>query len=200
MSTSANAVAPGAPPSKKPGRKKLLIIVIAAFALLALAAGAALWLLKVRAEADDTDEAAPTHGAASARHGARSAPPVFLPLEPFTVNLADRDSDRYLQVAVTLEIEDSHFGDRLREYMPAIRHNILMVLAQKSAAELLTSEGKEKLARQIQRESLRPLGIAVDDAVEDAGDDPARKQGRRKKAAPSAYPVRSVEFASFLIQ
>ncbi len=198
MSTTANAVAPGAPPAKKPGRKKLLIVALAAVVLLLLAAGAAVWLL--RAQADDTDEGPSANGAAATRHGAKSAPPVFMPLDPFTVNLADKDTDRYAQIAVTLEIEDSHFGDQLRQYMPAIRNNILMALAQKTAAELLTPEGKEKLARQIQRETLRPLGISVDDPADDATDDPARKKTRHRKAGPPAYPVRSVQFASFIIQ
>src|SRR5574340_344716 len=169
MSTPANAIAAAAPPTKKPGRKKLLLVAVAAVVLLAIAAGAALWLLRAPAEPDDADEAASAREPASARHAAK--PPVVMPLEPFTVNLADRDSDRYVQIAVTLEIEDAHFGDRLREYMPAIRHNILMVRAQKSAAELLTPEGKDKLARQIRRESLRPLGITVDDAAQDRSEE-----------------------------
>lgn len=199
MSTPATAVADQAPPTKKSGkRKKLLLAAVAAVVLLAIAGGAALWLLRAPAEPDDADEATPARDVASARHAAKA--PVFLPLEPFTVNLADRDSDRYVQIAVTLEIEDAHFGDRLREYMPAIRHNILMVLAQKSAAELLTPEGKDKLAREIRRESLRPLGITVDDAAQDAGDEASAKKGQRKKAAPPVYPVRSVQFASFIIQ
>jgi flagellar FliL protein len=199
MSTTANAVAPGAPPAKKSGKKKLLIVALAAVVLLVLAAAAAVWLLRGQAQADDTDEAPSAHGAAAAWR-AKGAPPVFMPLEPFTVNLADKDTDRYAQIAVTLEIEDSHFGDQLRQYMPAIRNNILMALARKTAAELLTPEGKEKLARQIQRETLRPLGISVDDPADDAADDPARRKTRHRKAAPPAYPVRSVQFASFIIQ
>lgn len=200
MSTTANAVAAEAPPTKKSGKKKLLLLIGAAAAVvvLVIAAGVAFWLLRTPAEPDEADDAAPAHGTAAARHSAK--PPVFLPLDPFTVNLADKDSDRYVQIAVTLEIEDSRFGDRLREFMPAIRNNILMVLAQKSAAELLTHEGKDKLARQIRRESLRPLGITVDDAVEDADDGATAQKPRRRKAAPPTYPVRSVLFASFIIQ
>jgi flagellar FliL protein len=48
--------------------------------------------------------------------------------------------------ALTLEIDDPKTGDQLKTYMPAIRNNILMLLAHKTAGELLTREGKLKLA------------------------------------------------------
>jgi hypothetical protein len=53
---------------------------------------------------------------------------VFVPLDPFTVNLADRDAERYAQIGVTLEIEDAKVGDQIKAYMPAIRNNILMAM------------------------------------------------------------------------
>ena len=207
--TATTAVATDAPPPK-PGKKKLMLIIGAAVLALALVGGGAAWfLLKKKADTEeDADEGTPaaaTQTAAAAKHETKGAPPVFVPLDPFTVNLADREGERFAQVAVTLEIEDSHFSDQLRVYLPAIRNNILMLLAQKTAAELLTREGKELLAKQILRESLRPLGISVPDpAAEDdrAADDAAakKKKAKGKKAAPPAYPIRSVQFASFIIQ
>ena len=208
MSATATAtiVANDAPPPKA-GKKKLLLIVGVAVLALVLIGGVAFWLMKSRAAAaeDDADGAPAAHAVAKHDDAAKT-PPVYLPLEPFTVNLADRDGERFAQIAVTLEIDDAHFGDQLKLYLPAIRHNVLMTLAQKTAAELLTREGKELLARQIQRDVLRPLGIEVADpaaAAADAEHDdeaPAKKKGKRKKAAAPAYPVRSVQFASFIIQ
>ena len=81
-------------------------------------------------------------------------PPVFVPLDPFTVNLADKESERYAQVGITLEIEDAKFGDQLKLYMPAIRNNILMVLAHKRSSDLLERSGKEKLLASSYRRSL----------------------------------------------
>ena len=187
------------------GKKKLIIIVVAVLVLVLVGAGAFLALKKKPAAEDEEGADAPAAHAPAAAHKAPDHPPVFVPLDPFTVNLADREGERFAQVAVTLEIEDSHFSDQLRVYLPAIRNNILMLLAQKTAAELLTREGKELLAKQILRESLRPLGISVPDpAAEDehAADDAAakKKKAKGKKAAPPAYPIRSVQFASFIIQ
>jgi flagellar FliL protein len=39
---------------------------------------------------------------------------VFVPLEPFTVNLADREAERYAQIGMTLEIEDAKVGDQIK--------------------------------------------------------------------------------------
>ena len=208
MSTAA-ATSPAAEAPSKGSKKKLIIIVAAVLVLALVAGGAAMMLLKKKAAADDdADEpAASTHRpvpTASTKHD--SSVPIFVPLDPFTVNLADKDAERYAQVAVTLQIEDAHFADQLKAYMPAIRNNILMVLAHKTAAELLTREGKTKLASQILRESLRPLGYEVEAEAEDE-DEPetaaaaakSKKKKAKRKAAPT-YPIRAVQFANFIIQ
>jgi len=83
--------------------------------------------------------------------------------------------------------------------MPAIRSNVLMVLAHKTAAELLTKEGKEKLAKDIMRESVRPMGIELDDEEDDhaAADAPKKK---KKKKAHVESPVTQVLFSNFIVQ
>jgi flagellar FliL protein len=81
-----------------------------------------------------------------------------------------------------------------------------MVLAHKNSHELLERAGKEALAREILRESVRPLGIEVDDADEEDGhgkaqadDEKPAKKKKKKKAAP-ANPVKAVHFSNFIIQ
>ena len=76
-----------------------------------------------------------------------------------------------------------------------------MVLAHKTSDELLERAGKEKLAREIMRASVRPLGIELEDeqdqeAATDDEDPPPKK--RKKKEAYN--PVRQVLFSSFIIQ
>jgi flagellar FliL protein len=87
-------------------------------------------------------------------------------------------------------------ADTIKAYMPAIRSNVLMVLSHKTSAELLTVEGKEKLAREIQRESVRPMGIELDDEDED---NPAPKKKKKKKKHVES-PVTQVLFSSFIVQ
>jgi len=194
-------------------KKKLIIIGAAALLVLGAAGGAAAYFLK----GSDSDEADGAHSAhAAAREKSRS-PPTFLPLEPFVVNLADRDNERFAQIGITLELDDAHFADELKVYMPAIRNGILMVLAHKTSRQLLERAGKEALAREIMRESVRPLGLEFEDdepaAEETAGapaakgdndddeeeDAPAAKPKSRKKSGEH-NPVRHVHFSSFIIQ
>ena len=179
--SAATAEAPVAAP-KGAGKKKLIIIIAAVLVLVLGGGGAALFMMKKKADAaaaaaaaeEDGDapaakNATPAAHAKDAKHG---APPVFVALDPFTVNLADRDSERYAQVGVTLEIDDAKTGDNLKAYMPAIRSNILLLLSHKTAAEMLSREGKLKLARQLRTEALKPLGIiAEEDDDEDEFDD-----------------------------
>ncbi len=128
--------------------------------------------------------------------------PIFVPLDPFTVNLADRNADRYAQVGITLEIDSAKTGDQIKTYMPAIRNNILMAIADRTAADLLAREGKAQLADRVKRETARALGYAVE-AVEARPADEAGRASPDKKhrqAPAQALPVKAVHFSNFIIQ
>jgi len=190
-----------APAPNKGRKKKLIVIGAAALVLLAAAGGggayyfvqkrAAEAAVETDADGDEIEQTAPRH----AEKEKKKTPPVFLPLDPFIVNLADRDTEKFAQIGITLELDDPKFADQLKAYMPAIRNGVLMVLAHKTSQQLLGRKGKEALAAEIMREAVRPLGIEVDDT------EPAGKDGE----APSTKggepnPVRAVHFSSFIIQ
>ena len=182
MSAAAAAAPPveagEAPPPKK-GKKKLIIMVAAVvFVLAAAGGGAAFYFKKKAAAAAEAAAAEEEGGAAQQAHKVDPKhPPTFVPLDPFVVNLADRDADRYAQVGITLELDDPKFAEQLKAFMPAIRNGILMVLAHKTSQELLARAGKEALAAEILREAVRPLGIEVADAA-----DPHAKPAHGAKA------------------
>ncbi len=188
-----------APKPKKGLSKKLIIILAVVLLLVVGGAGAAVYIMKQRAAAaaaaeEGGDLADAGHDDKKKEH---KGPPTFLPLEPFVVNLADRESERYAQVGVTLEVVDAKSAEELKAYMPAIRNAVLMILAHKTAAELLDREGKVKLAEEIMRESVRPLGIEIE-APDASASAPPRKKKRSEAEASS--PVRHVHFSSFIIQ
>ncbi len=161
----AAAEIPEQAPAPKTGKKKLILIGIVVLLVLAIAGGGTVWWLKKRAHAAAV--------AAEEEGGAKVAekkidlahPPTFLPLDPFVVNLADRDADRYAQIGITLELESPAFAEQVKVFMPAVRNAILMVIAHKSARDLLGRAGKEDLADEIMREALRPMGIEVETPV-----------------------------------
>ncbi len=182
MSTAATAATEGAPAAK--GGKKKLIILLAAVLLLVLAGGgAAVFMLKKKAaaEAEAEDEGDEARTTAAAKRDPKAVP-IFVALDSFTVNLADRDADRYAQIGISLELDDTKVGEQIKVFMPAIRNNILMVLSHKRAADLMDRSGKEKLAQEVQQETERAIGF-------EAG---------KKKAGPR--PIRAVHFSNFIIQ
>ncbi len=193
------------------GKKKLIILIAIALLVVLAGGGAAVFVMKKRAaaaaaEAGDDSAAAP-HSAADA-NGHRVAP-TFVALDPFVVNLADKDAERFAQVGLTLEVDDPKFADEMKLYMPAIRNAILMILAHKSSHELLERAGKEALAAEIMREAVRPMGIEIDpdSATASVAPAPPDAEGKTKSAKaanprkPAVHnPVRRVHFASFIVQ
>jgi flagellar FliL protein len=154
-------------------------------------------------QGSDVAEQAPAK-AAVIKNDAKN-PPVFVPLDPFTVNLADRDAERYAQIGITLEIDNDKTGERIKQYMPAIRNNILMAIADRSAGELLGREGKARLADRVKQETARALGYQI--PAEEAEATPAamsegkpKPKAKGKKKAEPALPIRAVHFSNFIIQ
>lgn len=191
---SAAAAAPTDVEAKPKGKKKLLIIIIAVVLLLAVGGAGAAWYVmkqKAAAAAAAEEEAAAAEDESDGGHAKpakkkktkdkekdkHKGAPAFSPLDPFTVNLADPNAERYAQIGITLELEDAKEADQIKNYMPAIRNNILMVLSHKTSAELLDREGKEKLAAEIKTEALRALD-----------------------ADPDHAPIRAVHFSNFIVQ
>ena len=200
MST-ATAADAAAPPK---GKKKLVIIIAIVALVLAGGGGAAVMMMKKKAADAELDADGDAPAAKSAKHDPKAVP-TFAPLEPFTVNLADRETERFAQVGITLELENAAVADQIKAYMPAIRNNILLAIADRTAAELQSREGKQLLAERIRRETARALGIEVEPdevATDEAADKSADKKAvkTRKKRAAQVLPVRSVHFSNFIIQ
>ena len=186
--------AAGAEVSKPAKNKKMLIIIVAAVVLLALVGGGAfLYINKQRAaaaaayeEGGGEPEATP-----SASRDVEKTPPVYLVMDNMVVNLADEGGDRVAQVGITLQVRDAKASDTVKAYMPTIRSGVLLLLSQRTAAELLSAEGKQKLIEDILREASRPYGGG------EAEPEPGTKA--RKKAKVD-YPVIGVLFSSLIVQ
>lgn len=207
MSAAAAAASPAETDTGTPARSKKKLVLFIAIALVALlvVGGATLVLMKVKAARAAILGDSATTSLADDTHPARrdpDHPPVFLALDPFVVNLADRDADRYAQIGLTFEVADAEFADRLKVYMPAIRNTVLMILAQKTSADLLDRAGKEQLATQIQREAAQTMGIEVAGPPTQPGAQVAKvpKAPVARKAATGSNPIRHVLFSNFIIQ
>jgi flagellar FliL protein len=124
-------------PAAKP-KKKLLIIAVAAVILSASAGGAAWYFMKGKPSGDEQKSTASS-----------TLTPIFIPIDPFTVNLQREDGDRVLQVGLSFKIYNADLQEKLKAAMPEIRSNLLLLLSSKHASELVTVDGKVKLANEI---------------------------------------------------
>lgn len=207
---SAAAAAADAAPAKSGGKKKLILMVaVAALVLGGGGVGALVYMKKQKAAAEAAAEDGDTADAAPAKHEKKKEKgekPVFVPMDAFVVNLADHDADRYAQIGIVLEVPDEHAGEDIKTYLPAIRNNILLLLAHKSSADLSGGDGKELLAKQIRREALKAMGEEVDEdddaapAADGASAAAPAKKKKKKAAESDNAPIRSVQFSSFIIQ
>ncbi|HJV02920.1 MAG TPA: flagellar basal body-associated protein FliL [Burkholderiaceae bacterium] len=132
-----------AAPAGGGGKKKLIIIIVAAVLALGGIGGGAAWFF-LHGKADEEAPAKPKH------KQAKSGPPVFVPIEPFTVNLQPEDSgDQYLQLAFTLQVSGLEEVELIKNNMPKVRSRILLLLSGKHASEINTPEGKKQLSAEI---------------------------------------------------
>ncbi len=166
-----------APPKKS---KKLLIIIAGVLVILLAVGGAAAFFLMSKSDAEEgEEEEAVTAPAKVTKKKGKEVLPVYVPLDAFTVNLVPESGEQFLQVILSVEVTDVITGDKVKTFTPKIRNNVMMLLSGKKASELLTREGKEKLAGEIRDQMNTVLGASNKD---------------------SEGAVREVLFTSFIIQ
>src|SRR5438093_9473574 len=145
-SAPASANANPAPPRK---RSKRILLALVAVALLGGGGAAAWFFLKPQAH--------PADGKAEAVAAEKKSPPVFVTLEPFTVNLQSENGDHYLQAGIVFQVTDDKAVDAMKTYMPVIRNRLLLLLSSKRPSDLAALDGKQKLVAELvvaARESL----------------------------------------------
>ncbi len=180
MSAAAAATATAAAPEAPKKKSKKLLFIIAGVLVLALAgAGGALFILKKNTADEHGDEEA----VAEENHKPKN-PPTFLPLENMVVNLADAGGNRFVQLGLTLQLQDAATETAVKAFIPSIRSQILVLLSQRTAEEMLQVQGKEKLSADIIAAISKEMGYA------------SAKPGA--KAPPN--PVQAVLFSSFIVQ
>lgn len=138
-----------AAPAAGGGKKKLMIIVLGAVLVAGAGGGAAWFFLHGKSEEGPAEKHKPV--------AKKSAPPVFVPLEQFTVNLAAENGDQYLQTNITLQVAGAEQEELIKQNMPKVRSRLLLLLSSKKASELNTPEGKKTLATDIVKQINEPF-------------------------------------------
>jgi flagellar FliL protein len=188
-----------AAPAPAPAPKKSWLLIIVLLLVVLGAGGGAAWWFLLRHKSGD--EPAPQHVTA----------PVFLPLDQFTVNLQPEEGQQqFLQVAVTLKLASDAASEGIKLQMPEVRNRILLLLSSKKPAEVVSVEGKQKLAAEIieqidvsiaEQRPAKPKRAQAHKAVEKG------KAGAKAEPKPAPAPepepeseVLAVLFTHFIVQ
>jgi len=118
-----------------------------------------------------------------------SKPPIFVQLEPFTVNLRAKEGEdsHYLQTDIALRVNDSKTADALKGWMPEIRNRVNLILSSKSISDVQGDLSHEN----VQSEILRGLNAMF-------GIPPPPPEV--PQAHGSLGPIQGVLFISFIVQ
>ena len=121
--------------------KKMLLLVM--LALLVVGVGGAGFYFMSGGAPEGKGKSSDAHMEAEAEH---EPDPGFIgpviDLEPFVLNLADRDQLRYLKVAIKLQLDRPEEETDFTIKLPAIRDALLVLLTSKESRSLRTVDGK----------------------------------------------------------
>ncbi len=170
---------------KKKGKGKLLVILVATLVLALGGGGAAYFFLgradaakaaKKKGDAHKGGEHADGEAAEEEADEGEAHEPAVVALPTFTVNLADKDTTRYLRTTVSLLITDTEkaaslssggehkaAGEPVRIAMA--RSAILELLTTKTAEELMSAEGKTALKKEIAERASKAFRFKVNDVL-----------------------------------
>lgn len=128
----------------------LITLIVLIFLLATGAAIGGTWLFMSSGTSTDAADAVE-------QHEAKPLPePVYVALDPFTVNLNGRRG-RVLYVVLSLKVADDAIAERVTGHMPQVRNRILMVLTTQEADALMTQKGKRALAQNVRVAVSRPF-------------------------------------------
>jgi flagellar FliL protein len=148
---------PEAPPAEqtKPKRSLKKILILAVLGLLLVGGGLVAYVML-------TDEPPVGKEAQASQVGSKNV--VNLPLDPFLVNLADKESRRYLKLKVELEVDSETSAKELEKSLPRLRDAIILLLSSKTYLDLSSLQGKQQLKQEIkQKVSAVPGGKKISD-------------------------------------
>lgn len=82
---------------------------------------------------------------------------IYLPIKPqFVVNYGDAGRLRYLKAEVSVRLATTDAAHAVREHLPYVRNNLVMLFASQTNETVSSQEGKEKMLADA-REAIREI-------------------------------------------
>lgn len=133
------------------GGKKKLIIIIAAVVLLLVGGGAGYYFLVMKPHKEEALKKAEESKAAALvkpiPDEAKIGPMVEI--KEFVVNIIGEDTTHYVKASLSLELDKDTTLDEVNKRMPQIRDAILLLISNKTFAELQDIQGKNQVKAEL---------------------------------------------------
>lgn len=117
---------------------KLLVIIIAVLLLAVISLGVFMLM-----GSGDNDSSADAKATTTVKQ-----PPVYFAIEdPFIVNFSEQSNGavRYMQVKIKVMARSQAVVDMVKEHLPAVQHELLLLFYSQKYDDLQTSEGSQAL-------------------------------------------------------
>ncbi|MET1254784.1 flagellar basal body-associated protein FliL [Aliikangiella maris] len=138
------------------GKSKMLIIIIAA--VLLIGGGAAAFFMM----GGEEEAPAETAEGEEAAKPVNKEPAIYVGVpEAITSNLPGERKSRTVQIKMTFMVRGAENEDIVKDHMPQLKNDVLMLVSQQSADELKTPDGRVKL----QQQSLETVQATLKDIV-----------------------------------
>lgn len=120
---------------------KRLLIILALIALVGTGFGGYHWWSSQQSTTDGT----------TAGKSAIIPEPIFMRIEPFTINFPgmNNNRDRVLYIDITLRLDNQYSLRQFNEYLPEVRSRLLLLFSQQSPQILGTHDGKLQLMKAV---------------------------------------------------
>ncbi len=118
---------------EKKGGKKVLFLILVLVLLLASAGGGAYFFLLKKPKKESEEKVTPSQVG------------VMVDLGVFTINLADKGTDAYARIAITIELSNEKVKLEVDKRMPIIKDAVIDVISSKTSDFVRTPEGRESL-------------------------------------------------------
>jgi flagellar FliL protein len=125
----------------------IVLIVLGAVLLAAASTGATMYLMSSRLV-----DNAPADGVSEEEEvqPANLGPPIYFGLDPaMVVNFQNPGPVRFLQVKVQVMAREKKVIEAVKEHMPAIRNDLMMLFSSQRYETIKTREGKDALRQEV---------------------------------------------------
>ena len=127
--------------------KKLVLLIVLAVLVLGGGGGAA-WFLMGSSDEEEAHATEKNHEKETEDAHVDEPGPI-VELDPFVLNLADREDLRYLKMTIKLELDRPEADTDYPAKIPAIRDSLLVLLSSKESHLLRTTNGKRRVREEI---------------------------------------------------